>query len=95
MKETALQDFRDNLGRYLGKVRRGEEILISERGKIFARISPCEMNNDKNTRSLLLRLAKTGQILLPAAGRGKPQGRPRKVRAKGIPLSRTIIENRR
>ena len=37
MKETALQDFRNNLGRYLGKVRRGEEILISERGKIFAR----------------------------------------------------------
>ena len=95
MKETALQDFKNNLGRYLGKVRRGEEILISERGKIFARVSPCEMNGDKSTRELLLRLAKNGQVLLPASGPGKPPGRPRKVRVKGASLSRAIIENRR
>ncbi len=40
MKVIPLKKFRLNLSQILGEVKRGEEVVITERGKAIARITP-------------------------------------------------------
>lgn len=40
MIEVNVTEFRSHLPEYLGRVRRGEEVLLTSRGKVVARMSP-------------------------------------------------------
>ncbi len=40
MKVIPLKQFRLNLSQILGEVKRGEEVVITERGKVIAKITP-------------------------------------------------------
>lgn len=40
MAEAGIRDLRDNLSRYLERVRAGEELVVTDRGRAVARVVP-------------------------------------------------------
>jgi prevent-host-death family protein len=95
MKQVGVRELRLLLSKYLRCVKRGEDVLITERGEIVARIVPASGDKNKdNVRSALLQLAEKGLILPPRKWE-KPAGRPRRVRVKGSPFADAVMEGRR
>ena len=95
MKKTGVRELRIHLSRYLRKVKQGENILITERGRAIAQIVPVNsVEKREEVQSVLFELAKKGHILLPQQW-GKPVGQPRRVRVKGTPFSDAVIDSRR
>jgi prevent-host-death family protein len=86
MIAVGLRELKARLSSYVGKARRGEEVVVTDRGKEVAVIVPISKE-----RQALSRLANGGKVRMPA---GKPKG-ARGVRIKGKPLSETVLEDRR
>jgi len=83
--DVGVRELRANLSRWLEKVKEGEVIVVTERGKPIARIVP------DPSRSKFDRLVAEGRIT-PAK---KPKGpAPRPIKAKGT-VSDLVIEHRR
>lgn len=84
--EVGIRELRAHLSRYLDQVREGEEIVVTDRGKPIARISPA------NGRSKLDELIAAGVVTLPV-NRG-PRTVPKPIKIKGG-ISDLIDEQRR
>jgi len=85
--------FKTGFARYLRRIKHGEEILVTRRGKPVARLIP--IKSAPRTGSLearLATLAAQGRVTLPTR---RPLKRIRMVRIAGPPISRTVIEDRR
>lgn len=84
-----------HLSGYLKDVKRGEELLISERGKAIARIVPVGAPAEESKlHSALVKLALAGEVILPPSY--KPPRLPKgRKKVKGTPFSQAIIEDRR
>ncbi|MBI3791792.1 MAG: type II toxin-antitoxin system prevent-host-death family antitoxin [Gemmatimonadetes bacterium] len=77
MKTVAITDLKARLSAYLDRVRGGEEIGVTDRGRLIARLAPVEgAEHAESRRDLLLR---TGQLKSPAAAL------PRDFHQKGAP----------
>jgi len=48
MKTVGSRELKNRLGRYLGMVGKGETIIVTDRGKPVARLSPPEPDVDKD-----------------------------------------------
>ena len=93
MSTVGIKELKDRLTHYLRQTKRGEEVVVTERGKPIAVIQP--MRDASPSASLEVRLAKLadqGLVTLPVA---KPSLTLRKIRVSGRPLSKTILEDRR
>jgi prevent-host-death family protein len=86
MIAVGIRELKARLSRYVGKARRGEEVVVTDRGKEVALIIPISKE-----RRALKRLADNGRATMPA---GKPKG-ARGVRVKGKPIAETVLEGRR
>jgi len=93
MRRIGSREFKNRLGRYLLAVRKGQTLLITDRGKPVARVSPLDQNVDSELTisDVLKKLEAEGKIRLPK----RPLGRFRPVKIKGKPASQTILEDRR
>ena len=93
MQKVGSREFKNRLGRYLGAVRKGQTLLITDRGTPVAKVSPPDQNADGELTfsEVLKKLEAEGKIRLPK----RPLGRFRPVKIKGKPLSQTILEDRR
>jgi prevent-host-death family protein len=60
METTAVSELKAKLSEYLSKVKAGNEVLITERGKAVARLSP--ISRSKSFRPSLARMEKLGLI---------------------------------
>ncbi|HMG44385.1 MAG TPA: type II toxin-antitoxin system prevent-host-death family antitoxin [Acidimicrobiales bacterium] len=84
--DVGIRDLRDNLSRYIERVRGGDELVITDRGSAVARIVPVEGGRR------LDRLVAEG-LVTPAARRQRT--RPaRRVKARGT-VSDLVAEQRR
>jgi prevent-host-death family protein len=84
--DVGIRDLRDNLSRYIDRVRGGDELVITDRGSAVARVVPLEGGRK------LDRLIAEG-VVTPAAKRQRT--RPaRRVRAQGT-VSDLVAEQRR
>lgn len=86
MTEVGIRDLRNNLSRFLERVRKGETIVVTERGRPIAKIVP------EGVPEGLLRLAEQGKVTRPT----RPPYVPKKripIRP-GPPLSDYISEDR-
>ena len=92
MISAGIKDVKNNLSRLLTKVKAGEEILITERGKPVARIVK-ESQRDKSIRAVLEPLVQNGLVTLPS--RSILKDRISAVRVPGKPVSEIVIEGRR
>jgi len=77
-----------HLSEYLRKVRAGERVVITERGKPIAEITkPRGAGNER-----LEAMVRDGEAIWSG---GKPRGSRKRVKIKGRPISETVIEDRR
>lgn len=85
-----LREANQSFSKAIKAVREGEEVILTERGKPIAVISPLEKKG--SIASSVRKLEQAG-LLRPAATTGPlPRWRPRRI--KGKPLSQTVSEDR-
>jgi len=94
-KAVGIRELKTHLSRYVKEVKDGDVILVSERGKIIARIVPVETSSERaRLQNLLLKLSAEGQIILPMSK--KTASFPaRRKKVKGTPFSDAVLEGRR
>jgi len=90
MKTVGSRELKNRLGRYLGLVRKGETVIVTDRGKPVARILPPEPEQDKSISEILKQLEAEGHLRLGT----RPFKRIKPIRVKGKPLSQIILEDR-
>jgi len=88
VKAAGIREFKAHLSRYLEEVRRGEVILVTDRGKVVAEVrKPLQKASVESVaEQALVSLAERGEVRL---GR-RPRGRP--PRSTGIRLSGKNID---
>jgi len=92
MLSVGIKDLKDNLSRYLSHVKKGEDVYITERGKVIARIIQEELRNE-SWREALGPLMARGLLTLPS--RKIDRDVPAPLEVSGKPVSEIAIEDRR
>jgi prevent-host-death family protein len=92
MVSAGIKKLKNNLSKYLYLVKKGEDILITERGKVIARIIREDPKNI-SLREALSPLIVKGLIALPSQKIDKEVSTP--VKLSGKPVSEMVIEDRR
>ena len=69
MKTVGVRELKNRLSEYLREVRRGESVLVTDRGEVVAEFSPPRLGAiDPRTPAALLALAKRGLVTLASPG---------------------------
>jgi prevent-host-death family protein len=84
------RELKTRLGRYLGRVRRGETLLITDRNEPIAELRPLDSAADPTARRLR-KLAAEGTVTLPTRASLDPLG---PVRARGRSASAVVVADR-
>jgi prevent-host-death family protein len=85
--EVGIRDLKNGLSKYLERVRAGEEVIVTDRGRPVARLSAIDESTDR-----LADLVAAGVVRAPTR---KTRRRPtRRIEAKG-PVSDLVSEQRR
>jgi len=93
MGTVGIKELKDRLTHYLRQSKRGEEVVVTERGKPIAVIQPIQAVEPAVSLDVrLARLANQGLLTLPVA---KASKRVRKIKIAGRPLSKSILDDRR
>ncbi len=92
MISAGVKELKNNLSRYLSQVKKGEDILITERGKAIARIIRDD-SKDLQLREVLSPLIVKGLVKLPSQKLDREISPP--VKLPGKPVSDIVIEDRR
>jgi len=84
---VGVRDLKNNLSRYLDRVRNGEEVIVTDRGRPVARLTAVDQSSDR-----LAELIAAGAVRPP---RSSTRHRPaRRIKAKGV-VSDLVAEQRR
>ncbi len=83
--EVGVRELRNNLSRYLGRVRDGEEVVVTERGRAIARVLPV------SGERAIDRLIREGRI---TRAKNPRRPRPKPLKAKGT-VSDLVADQRR
>jgi antitoxin (DNA-binding transcriptional repressor) of toxin-antitoxin stability system len=92
MVSAGVRELKDNLSKYLAYVKRGEVVLVTERGRTIARMVK-EPASEKSVGEMLEPLITKGLVRVP-----RRAGRKRIARAVKLPgrlLSDMVVEDRR
>ena len=93
MATVGVRDLKNRLTHYLGRAKRGEEVVVTERGRPVAILASIQsVEKPRSLQAQLAKLAASGLAILPT---GKRLTRVRRVRISGQAVSRTILEDRR
>jgi prevent-host-death family protein len=94
MKTVGSRELKNRLGRYLGLVRRGETIIVTDRGKTVAHLTPPMSAEDKpnGLDTFLRRLQAEGHLRLAKDPLKRRAFKP--ILSRGIPASQMVIEDR-
>jgi prevent-host-death family protein len=93
MSTVGIKELKNRLTEYLRRTKKGEEVIVTERGKPIAVIQPIESVEQLQTlEAKLAKLAALGIVTLPVR---KPSKKVRLVSASGKPVSETILAERR
>jgi len=85
-----LREANQRFSKAIRAVRGGEEVILTERGKPIAVISP--LREKRNVTSMVRRLEQSGLLRPAAKHRPLPPWKPRRIIGK--PLSKTVQEDR-
>lgn len=89
MAAVGIRELKNRLSRYLKRVRAGERLVVTERGKPVAIISPPAVTPADGRIEAMLREG------IARWGGGKPRGTRRPPRIKGPSVAQAVIEERR
>jgi antitoxin (DNA-binding transcriptional repressor) of toxin-antitoxin stability system len=83
MKTVGVRELKNRLSEYLREVRRGEHVLVTDRGEVIGELSPPGQGaSDASVPAGLLALAKRGMLTLGSPGDGSYAALPRSRRGK-------------
>ena len=86
MISVGIKELKEKLSGYLDRVRHGEEVVVTDRGREIALLTPISRE-----RGAVKALEDARKVKWEG---GKPAGL-RGIKARGKPLSRTVLEERR
>lgn len=86
---VGVRELKDHASAILRRVRRGEAVRVTDRGRPVAILVPVAEARPAET---LRQLVATGRL---AWGGGKPKGVPRPSRVRGASVADAVIEDRR
>lgn len=89
MESVGIRELKENLGRYMKKIRAGERIIIKDRKKEIAILMPLEQ---KDKVEKIYQLIQGG---LASWHGGRPEGMPERIVSRGGNVSDAVIEGRR
>ena len=92
MVSAGIKEFKNRLSYYLSYVKKGQDVLITDRGKIIARVIQ-ENPEKKSLREIFDPLIRQGLIEYPVDPINREIPKPLKI--KGKPVSQIVIEDRR
>jgi prevent-host-death family protein len=92
MATVGVRGLKNRLPHYLGCAKRGEVVVVTERGRPVAILASIRSVEPESLQAQLAKLAASSLVILPT---GKRLARVRRVRVSGQPVSRTILEGRR
>jgi prevent-host-death family protein len=94
MKTVGSRELKNRLGRYLGLVRRGETIIVTDRGKTVAHLTPPTSEGEEahNLEDLLRRLEAEGHLRLAKDPFKRRAFKP--IVTRGKPASQMVMEDR-
>jgi prevent-host-death family protein len=93
MKRSSVSELKAHLSAHLGRVKRGEEILVTERGRPIARLAPAAGAEGLSER--MKRLVAAGVVRPPVRALSPELLRPSPVKdPKGLVLA-ALLEERR
>ena len=93
MSTVGIKELRNRLTQYLRRIKQGENLIVTERGKPIALIQPIQSaEHPASLEARLARLAALGLVTLPTR---KPLNRVRLLKVSGSPISKIILEDRR
>ena len=85
--EVGVRELRENLSAWLDRAAGGEEVVITERGKPKARLSPLRTAED-----IIAQLVREGRATAPTRARGPL---PPPIPVEGNPVTDAVLEQRR
>ena len=85
--EVGIRDLKNGLSKYIERVRAGEEVIVTDRGRPVARLSSVDAEDDH-----LSDLIAAGVVRAPS-NKGRRQT-PRRIKSKGT-VSDLVAEQRR
>ncbi len=93
MGTVGVRELKNHLTKFLRLTKLGEEVVVTERGKRIAVLQPIQTWKEPASREAkLARMAAKGLIVLPRLGFLK---KIRQMKVSGVPLSKSILEDRR
>jgi prevent-host-death family protein len=92
MVTAGIKELKNQLSRYIGLVKKGDDVLITERGRVIARIVK-EDSSSSSLRQALQPLILKGQVLMPM--RDIKRDVPRPIELPGKAVSDIVVEDRR
>ena len=93
MKTASISEAKNRLSAYVDMVRRGETVLITDRGNPVARLAPLEPGTSEHEASRLAELERLGIIRRPSKPPLKRLPKPVKLRKK-VDVVRIVAEQR-
>ena len=95
VKSVGIRELKTHLSKYIRSVKNGGEIIVSERGKVVARIIPFNKRSKQSSiETVLLKLSEGGKIILPIVYK-KPAPPLSRKKIKDEPFSDAVREGRR
>jgi antitoxin (DNA-binding transcriptional repressor) of toxin-antitoxin stability system len=84
MKTVGIRELKDRLSEYLREVRRGESVLVTDRGEVIAEVSPPgQLRTDPSVPAGLRELARRGLATLGSPSKASVyEALPRRRRGK-------------
>ncbi len=89
METVGIRELKENLGRYMKRIRAGERFIVSDRKKEIAIIMPLKKGNSGEK---IYQLIQSGIAIWHG---GRPAGMPERVVSRGKSVSEAVIEDRR
>jgi prevent-host-death family protein len=89
MQTIGVRELKANLSKYLRRVEAGERLTVTDRGRAIAVLVPAERAPAVDWAHALVASGRARWI------GGKPVGLTSRVRSRGKPTSRMVIEDRR
>jgi prevent-host-death family protein len=92
MVTAGIKELKNQLSRYIALVKKGDDVLITERGRVIARVVK-EDSRRSSLRQALQALVLKGQVVMPT--REINRDIPAPVRLPGKEVSEMVLEDRR
>jgi prevent-host-death family protein len=91
MSRIGVKELKNHLTHYLRRTRKGEEIIVTDRGRPIALLQQIEAGRPGTRESRLAQLSSLGKIILPTV---TPSKRLKPLAYRGPSISRALVDDR-